>query len=117
ECFLVGHPDPLDESIRRLRAYSQAGADVLYAPGVREPDGIRALVDAVAPKPLNVLMATDTGLTVADLDELGARRVSVGSALARVAWSAFLDAAREIATDGSFGGLAGGADFSELDEL
>lgn len=117
ECFLVGHPEPLEEAIRRLRAYSEAGADVLYAPGVREPDAIRALVEAVAPKPLNVLMANDAGLTVADLTELGVRRISVGSGLARVAWGAVLDAAREIAVEGSFGGLAGGADFAELNEL
>ena len=97
ECFLVGHPDPLVESIARLQSYAEAGADVLYAPGVREPDDIRAIVEAVSPRPVNVLMAADTGLRVADLADLGVRRVSVGSALSRVAWGAFLAAGRELA--------------------
>jgi 2-methylisocitrate lyase-like PEP mutase family enzyme len=117
ECFLVGHPDPLGESIARLTAYAEAGADVLFAPGVREPEHIRALVQAVEPKPLNVLMSTDTGLAVADLERLGVRRISVGSSLARVAWGAFLGAARLIAEEGSFAGLGGAAPFSELNEL
>ncbi len=117
ECFLVGHPDPLAESIRRLDTYAQAGADVLFAPGVREPDHIRQIVQAVHPKPVNVLMSTDTGLRVADLEQLGVRRVSVGSALARVAWGAFLTAARQIALDGSFAGLEDAASFAELNAL
>lgn len=117
ECFLVGHPDPLRESIERLQAYAEAGADVLYAPGLQAQDDIRAVVQAVAPRPVNVLMSADTGLRVADLAELGVRRVSVGSALARVAWGAVLAAARELATEGSFGGLAGAASFSELNTL
>jgi 2-methylisocitrate lyase-like PEP mutase family enzyme len=117
ECFLVGHPDPLAESIRRLRRYADAGADVLFAPGVRERDQIRAIVEAVAPKPVNVLMSTDTGLTVSDLAQLGVRRVSVGSALARVAWGSFLDAAGTIARDGRFTGLHGAADFQRLNTL
>ncbi len=117
ECFLVGHPDPLAESIARLQAYAEAGADVLYAPGVRTPDDIRALVEAVGPRPLNVLAAAGTGLRVADLAELGVRRVSVGSALSRVAWGAFLAAARELADDGTFGWLSGAAPFPELNAL
>ena len=117
ECFLVGHPDPLAESIARLRAYAEAGADVLFAPGVREPDDIAAIVQAVAPKPVNVLMSGDTGVSVADLERLGVRRISVGSALARVAWGAVLDAAGGIARDGSFAGLAGAASFAELNAL
>jgi 2-methylisocitrate lyase-like PEP mutase family enzyme len=117
ECFLTGHADARDEAIRRLGAYAQAGADVLYAPGVREREDIRAIVSAVAPKPVNVLMGADTGLRVGDLAELGVRRISVGSALARVAWGAFLAAAREIAADGSFGGLDGAAPFTELNAL
>jgi 2-methylisocitrate lyase-like PEP mutase family enzyme len=76
ECFLVGHPDPLAESIRRLQDYAEAGADVLFAPGVRDPGHIRALVDALDPLPVNVLISGDTGLTVADLAELGVRRIS-----------------------------------------
>lgn len=117
ECFLVGRPDPLRESIRRLQAYAEAGADVLYAPGVRERDDIRALVESVHPKPVNVLMSANTGLRVTDLAELGVRRVSVGSALARAAWGAFLRAARGIRDDGRFAGLDGAADFAELDAM
>ncbi len=117
EAFLVGHPDPLSESIWRLRAYAAAGADVMFAPGVRELEDVRALVAAVRPKPLNVLMSADTGVRVADLAELGVRRISVGSALARTAWSAFLEAARTIAEEGSFAGIGGATPFSELNEL
>lgn len=117
ECFLVGHLDPLAESIRRLQRYADAGADVLFAPGVRERDQIRAIVEAVAPKPVNVLMSADTGLAVSDLAELGVRRVSVGSALARVAWGSFLDAAGTIVRDGRFTGLHGAADFQRLNTL
>jgi 2-methylisocitrate lyase-like PEP mutase family enzyme len=117
ECFLVGHDDAPGESIRRLQAYAEAGADVLFAPGVRERADIRAIVEAVAPKPVNVLMSSNTGLTVADLAALGVRRVSVGSALSRVAWGAFLRAARSIAGDGSFASLEGAASFGELNAL
>jgi 2-methylisocitrate lyase-like PEP mutase family enzyme len=101
ECFLTGHATPLEESLRRLRAYAEAGADVLYAPGVRAPDAIRTMVEAVAPKPVNVLVS-GPGLRVEDLAALGVRRVSVGSALARVAWTALMAAAREIAEAGTF---------------
>ena len=116
ECFLVGHPEPLAESVRRLRAYAEAGADVLFAPGVREPAEIQAIVDAVHPRPVNVLMSSDTGLRADDLAALGVRRVSVGSALARVAWRAFLGAAERIAV-GDFGGLGAAAPFAELNAL
>ncbi len=102
ECFLVGHPDPLKESIRRLEAYAQAGADVLYAPDLTTAEEIRAVVAAVSPKPVNVLMSSPTDLRVADLAELGVRRISVGSALARAAWGGFMRAAESIARDGSF---------------
>ena len=114
ECFLVGSPDPLAESIRRLRAYSEAGADVLFAPGVRASDQIRALADAVAPKPLNLLVGSDIGLGLTDLAELGVRRVSLGSGLARVAWGAFLAAAEGLAGKGSFAGLDMAAPFADL---
>jgi 2-methylisocitrate lyase-like PEP mutase family enzyme len=117
ECFLVGHPDPLTESLRRLAAYASAGADVLFAPGVREPADIAAIVKAVAPKPVNVLVSADTGLTVADLQRLGVRRISVGSALARAGWGAVLRAGSELAERGTFGGLDGAASFAELDAL
>ena len=105
ECYLRGSPEPLGESIRRLQAYAEAGADVLYAPGPRSREDIGAIVRAVSPKPVNVLISANTGLRVSDLAELGARRVSVGSALARAAWTGFLQAARAIATEGSFEGF------------
>ncbi len=117
ECFLVGHPDPLRESIRRLKAYAQAGADVLFAPGLREREDIRAVVASVSPKPVNVLMSSNTGLRVSDLAELGVRRISVGSALARAAWAGFIRAASEIAQEGSFSGLEGAAPFAELNAV
>jgi 2-methylisocitrate lyase-like PEP mutase family enzyme len=105
ECFLVGHPEPLKEAIRRLQAYSEAGADVLYAPGVRERSDIQAIVAAVNPKPVNVLMSANTGLTVSDLAAMEVRRISVGSSLARAAWGGFLRAAKAIADEGSFAGF------------
>jgi 2-methylisocitrate lyase-like PEP mutase family enzyme len=115
ECFLVGHADPLRESIRRLQAYAEAGADVLYAPGVRERVDIQAIVAAVHPKPVNVL--APAGLKVSDLAELGVRRVSLGSSLARAAWTGFIRASRLIAEEGSFAGLEGAIPYSELNEF
>lgn len=117
ECFLYGHPDPLNEAIERLRAYAEAGAEVLFAPGVRRREDIAALVRALEPYPVNVLVPTDIGLTVTDLAELGVRRISVGSALSRVAWGAFLGAARRLTDHGMFDGLAGAAAFDELNAL
>jgi 2-methylisocitrate lyase-like PEP mutase family enzyme len=114
ECFLVGHPDALRESIRRLQAYAEAGAHVLYAPGVRSREEISAIVSAVRPKPVNVLMSAYTGLRVADLAELGVRRISVGSSLARAAWTGFLAAARAIAAEGSFKVFEGITPFAEI---
>ncbi len=114
ECFLVGHPEPLGESIRRLEAYAEAGADVLYAPGPRKRDDIKAIVEAVAPKPVNLLMSTNTGLKVADLAALGVRRISVGSSLARTAWTGFMRAAKLIAEEGSFAGFDGSVSFADL---
>jgi 2-methylisocitrate lyase-like PEP mutase family enzyme len=113
ECFLVGHPDPLHESIRRLQAYAEAGADCLYAPGLRTSEEVAAVVKAVSPKPVNVL-AGGTSFTVARLRELGVRRISVGAALARTAWGAFLRVAEEIAGKGTFDGFAAAAPFSRL---
>jgi 2-methylisocitrate lyase-like PEP mutase family enzyme len=101
ECFLVGRPD-LDETVRRLKAYSAAGADCLYAPGIRTPEQIAAVVKAAAPKPVNMLMPGALGLTVSDLEALGVRRISVGGTLARVAWGAFIRAAKAIASEGRF---------------
>src|SRR5579862_6880986 len=114
ECFLVGHAEPLKESIRRLQAYAEAGADVLYAPGVRERSDIQAIVTAVSPKPVNVLMSANTGLKVSDLADIGVRRISVGSSLARTAWGAFIRAAKEIAEAGSFAEFDGSAPFGDL---
>ncbi|WP_280156597.1 isocitrate lyase/phosphoenolpyruvate mutase family protein [Piscinibacter sp. XHJ-5] len=114
ECFLVGRPD-LDETIARLRAYAQAGADCLYAPGVRTREQIAAVVAGAAPKPVNVLVWSAGELTMADMALLGVRRVSVGGALARTAWGAFMRAARLIAEQGEFDGLADAASGAELD--
>jgi len=117
EAWLVGHPDPFRTSIDRLTAYAEAGADCLYAPGVRDPDEIAAIVRAVAPLPVNVLMSGPVeGLTFARLEDLGVRRVSVGAALARVAWGAFMRAAQGLAA-GSFDGLGDAASFAELNAL
>ncbi len=114
ECYLVGHADPLNESIRRLQAYAEAGADVLYAPGPRKREDIQAIVAAVRPKPVNVLMSANTGLRVSDLAEMGVRRVSVGSSLARAAWTGFIQAAKAIAEEGSFAAFDGAVPFAEL---
>lgn len=114
ECYLVGHADPLHESIRRLQAYAAAGADVLYAPGCSGREAIGAIVDSVAPRPVNVLMGWNEGLTVADLAALGARRISVGGALARTAWTGFIRAATAIAEKGSFTGFDDAVSYSEL---
>ena len=112
--FPGGHAEPLKESIRRLRAYAEAGADVLYAPGAKTREEIGAIVEAVQPKPVNVLMSAHTGLTVADLASLGVRRVSVGSTLARAAWTGFMRAAKLIASEGSFAGFEGLVSHAEL---
>jgi 2-methylisocitrate lyase-like PEP mutase family enzyme len=114
ECFLVGHPDPLNESIRRLKAYAAAGADCLYAPGPRNREQIQAIVAAVAPKPVNLLMG-GPGLTVAEIAALGVRRISTGGALARAAWSGFAAAAKDIAEQGRFDSFGGGLSFAEID--
>jgi methylisocitrate lyase len=115
EGHLVGRAD-LDETVRRLVAYSEAGADCLYAPGVRTRDEIVAIVRAVAPKPVNVLVWTDF-TTVAELAALGVRRISVGGALARAAWGGFMAAAGEIATQGTFRQLGMAAASAELNGL
>jgi 2-methylisocitrate lyase-like PEP mutase family enzyme len=115
EGFSLGRPD-LRETIRRLEAYADAGADVLYAPGLSNLDDIRAVVRAVAPKPVNVLVASGFA-TVADLAALGVRRISVGSALARTALTGFLSAAREIAEHGTFTALGRATPFAEIERL
>lgn len=115
EGFLVGRPD-LDDTIRRLRAFAAAGADCVYAPGLRALSDISAVVRAVAPTPVNVLVGSDF-TTAADLAAVGVRRISVGGALARTAWTGFLDAAREIATQGSFSRLGRAVSFADLNGL
>ena len=116
ECFLVGRPD-LAETIARLQAYADAGADVLYAPGIRTPEQISAVVAAVAPKPVNLLMGWAGPLTVADIAALGVRRISLGGALARAAWGGFVQAARQLAEQGSFEALAAAASGAELNRF
>jgi 2-methylisocitrate lyase-like PEP mutase family enzyme len=116
ECFLVGRPD-LDFAIERLTAYSAAGADVVYAPGIRTAEQIEAVVKAAAGQPVNVLMPGATGLTVADLAALGVRRISVGSTLARVAWGALMRSAREIAEQGQFDSFAGAVPFADINNF
>jgi 2-methylisocitrate lyase-like PEP mutase family enzyme len=117
EAWLVGDPDPARTVLDRLVAFADAGADCLFAPGVRDPATIAAIVKAVAPRPVNVIMSVpDPALSVARLAELGVRRISVGSALARVAWGAFLRAAEEIATTGRFDALAGATPFAQLND-
>jgi 2-methylisocitrate lyase-like PEP mutase family enzyme len=113
ECYLVGRPD-LQETIARLQAYANAGADCLYAPGLRTRDEIAAVVAAVAPKPVNLLIGWACDLTVSDVAALGVRRISVGGALARAAWGGFLRAAQLIAQEGRFDGFADAAAGKDL---
>lgn len=119
EGFLIGR-ERIDGILKRLRAYADAGADCLYAPGVREPEHIRAIVEAVAPKPVNVLIGGPAGLTgsttltMADAAALGVRRVSVGAALARAAWGGFKRAAETLAENGTFDGFVGAMPHAEL---
>ncbi len=118
EAWLVGDATPLRTALDRLTSYADAGADCLYAPGVTEPDEIAAIVKAVAPKAVNVLVSRPhPALSVSRLADLGVRRVSVGSALSRVAWGAFIRAARSIAATGSFDALADAVPFDELNDL
>jgi 2-methylisocitrate lyase-like PEP mutase family enzyme len=114
ECFLHGQPD-IGQTIHRLKAYADAGADCLYAPGIRTPEHIGAVVAGVAPKPVNLLMAWPGDLTMPEIAALGVRRVSVGGALARAAWGGFMRAAKLIAEQGKFDGFADAAPGQELD--
>lgn len=116
ECFLTGHPDPLREAVRRLQAYAEAGADVLFAPGVSRLEDIRTLVDAVRPKPVNVLVSWEASFGVSDLADLGVRRISVGSGLARAAWTGFSRAARAL-VNGSFSGFRDLTPGTELNDF
>ena len=116
ECFLHGQPD-IGQAIHRLKAYADAGADCLYAPGIRTPEHIGAVVAGVAPKPVNLLMAWPGDLTMPEIAALGVRRVSVGGALARSAWGGFMRAAKLIAEQGKFDGFADATPGQELDAL
>ena len=116
ENFIVGRPD-LGDTLRRLKAYAEAGADCLYAPGIRSREQIASVVAAVAPKPVNLLIGAASEFTVADVAALGVRRISVGGALARAAWSGFLRAAHAIADGGRFDGLADAASGQQLNAL
>jgi len=116
ENFLWGRTD-LDDTIRRLQAYAEAGADCLYAPGIKTREQIAAVVAGVAPKPVNLLVGFPTELTLADIAALGVRRVSVGGALARSAWGGFMRTAQAIATEGRFDGFATAAAGSQLNGL
>ncbi len=116
ENFFAGRPD-LDDTIARLKAYAEAGADCLYAPGIRTREQISAVVAAVAPKPFNLLVGAASELSLQDIAALGVRRVSVGGALARSAWGGFMRAARSIAEAGRFDGFADAASGNDLNAL
>jgi 2-methylisocitrate lyase-like PEP mutase family enzyme len=116
ENYLHGRPD-LADTIARLRAYAEAGADCLYAPGLKTREDIAAVVAAVAPKPVNLLVGSTSELTLADIAALGVRRVSVGGALARSAWGGFMRAAQSLAQQGTFDGFAAAASGAELNGL
>jgi len=115
EGFICGRPD-LDETIRRLKAFAELGADCLYPPGIKTREQITAVVKAVAPKPVNLLVST-SALTVAEIAAMGVRRISVGGTLARVAWTAVMQSARQIAETGKFDSFAGVTPNSELNAL
>jgi 2-methylisocitrate lyase-like PEP mutase family enzyme len=118
EAWLVGDADPLRTALDRLVAYAEAGADCLYAPAVQAPDEIAQIVRAVAPKPVNLLISGfNHQLSFSQVADLGVRRISVGSGLALTAWGAFIRAARDIQTNGSFELLGEGAKSAELNEL
>lgn len=115
ECFLVGVTD-LDETIRRLKAYAAAGADCLYAPGLRTREQFEAVVKAVAPKPINALIGFPSEMKVADFAAIGVRRISVGGALARAAWGGMIRTAKLLA-EGSFAGFADAASGADLNNF
>ena len=118
EAWLVHDPDPLHTALERLAAYAEAGADCLYAPGVSNPAGIAQIVMTVAPKPVNVLVSGfNHQLSVSQLADLGVRRISVGSGLALAAWGAFLRAAQDIKTNGTFNLLADNAPSADLNDV
>ena len=118
ESWLVGHSDPARVALERLVAYAEAGADCLYAPGASDPNDIAAIVKAVSPKPVNVLVSSsNSDLSVSRLADIGVRRISVGGALARVAWGAFMRAAKSIKESGTFESFDEAASFNEIQDL
>jgi len=116
ECFLVGRPD-IEETIARLKAYADAGADCLYAPGLRTREHIEKVVQAVAPKPVNLLMPGNLGFSVAEIEAMGVRRISTGGTLARVGWGAVMRSARQMLDEGRFDLFAQAAPHAELNGL
>jgi 2-methylisocitrate lyase-like PEP mutase family enzyme len=116
ECFFVGVPD-MAETIARLQAYANAGADCLYAPGISTPEQIREIVDAVAGKPLNLLVGSASKLTVSEIAALGVRRISVGGAMARSAWGGFIRSAQLLVSEGKFDGFTDAAPGKDLNAL
>jgi 2-methylisocitrate lyase-like PEP mutase family enzyme len=116
ECFLVGQPD-IEQTIGRLKAYANAGADCLYAPGIRSAEHISAVVGAVAPKPVNLLIGFNAELNLAQVAALGVRRISVGGALARAAWGGFMRTAKLIIEQGRFDGFADAASGNALNTI
>jgi 2-methylisocitrate lyase-like PEP mutase family enzyme len=116
EGFIKGRPD-LAETVRRLKAFADAGADCLYAPGIRTREQIETVVKAVAPLPVNLLMPAPMGFTVSDIAAMGVRRISVGGTLARVAMHAFIQSARQIAQDGKFDSFGGVVPNAELNKF
>ncbi len=117
EAFLTGHPDPLRESLRRLEAYAAAGADVLYAPGAHTRQEIEAIVKVAHPRPVNVLVSSSAPLSLPQIEQLGVRRVSTGSALARAAWTGFITAAQGIARENTMAGLDKITPYEEINDF
>ena len=116
ENFFVGQPD-IDDTLLRLRAYADAGADCLYAPGIVQRTHIEAVVAAVAPKPVNLLVGGPSAFTLQDIAAMGVRRVSLGGALARAAWGGFMQATQLLQEQGSFAGLQGATPGATLNAL
>ena len=116
EGFIRNRPD-LDETVRRLKAFADAGADCLYAPGLRRREQIETVIKAVAPKPVNILMPGNLGFSVGDLAAMGARRISLGGTLARTGWTAVMRAAREISENGTFTCFDGTVANAELNKM
>jgi len=116
EGFLVGR-EKLDQVIKRLVKYSEAGADCLYAPGFKDRESNKTIVEAVAPKPVNVLIGGPGGMSMRDAEEIGARRVSVGGAFARAGWGGFVRSAKELMEKGTFDELTSATSYDELQRL